>query len=41
MISLCIDIKHFDSSKWSMHNSSLQYQYNIKQICEENKENIS
>ena len=32
---------HFNSLEWSRQNFSLQYQYNIKQTSDENKENIS
>ena len=32
---------HFNSQEWSRQNFSLQYQYNIKQTRDENKENIS
>ena len=31
----------FNSHKWPRQNFSLQYQYNINQISDENKENIN
>ena len=31
-------LKHFNSHEWPRQNFSLQYQYNIKQTSDENKE---
>ena len=33
-----IDVKTFHSHKWPRQNFSLQYQYNIKQAGDENRE---